>query len=153
MTDTPDEKRWFSAALKGALIGLVGGLLSGPMILAWLLIECSLKTYSPEGGSLFFVPFLGGACLTVVGTGLGACVGAIIGASGIRLGHVRASTFFGMVLFGFIGTLWVSCICLSARPDVKHSASLLIGELIIAPLIAGAAGGALIGKAAQCPFA
>ena len=147
MTDKPHGKGWLFAAQKGALIGLVGGLLSGPLILAWLLIECSLKIYSPAGGSLFFVPFLGAGSLTLVGVSLGACAGGIIGASGIRLRNVRASTLFGMALLGGIGTLWVSHIYLSAPPDVKYSASLLIGELIVAPLVAGAAAGALVGKA------
>jgi hypothetical protein len=146
MTNKPDGKRWFFAARRGALIGLVGGLFSGPMILAWLLIECSLRTYSPKGGSLFFVPFLGGACLSLVGVGLGACAGGIIGATGIRLGNVRTCALFGMSLLGFMGTLWVSVLYLSGPPDVKYSASLLIGELIGAPLFAGAAGGALVGK-------
>jgi hypothetical protein len=146
MTDRPREK-WWVPALNAALIGLVGGLLSAPMILAWMLIEFLLKTYTPKGGSFFFVRFLGGACLTVVGTGLGACVGGIIGAKGVRLRSTLASTLFGMVLFGLIGTLWASRVYLSAPPDVKFSDALLIGELIVAPLMAGTAAGALVGKA------
>ncbi len=52
-----------------------------------------------------------------------------------------------MVLFGLIGTLWASRVYLSAPPDVKFSDALLIGELIVAPLIAGAVGGTLVESA------
>jgi hypothetical protein len=145
MTDKPDGKGWFFAARTGAFIGLVGGLLTGPMIFAWLIIDCFLEHDTAQGGRLVIVPFLYAASLTVVGACLGAVAGAISGANGVRIGNVGASTLFGMYLLGIIGTLWALLIYVS-ETGVHISAAKIIGTLLVAPLLAGAAGGALVGK-------
>jgi hypothetical protein len=130
---------------RGALIGLVGGLLTGPTMLVWLLVYTALV---PDGKSmgptLILGPIVGGAPATAFGIVLGTIAGAVAGLNGIRLESLRRCVLFGVTLMGFTGTLWTFVIYSESPERFAASATMIIGMGVACPLLAGMAAGALV---------
>jgi hypothetical protein len=130
---------------RGALIGLIGGLLTGPTMLVWLLIYAALL---PDGKSmgptLVLGPIVGGAPATAFGIVLGTIAGAVAGLNRARLEGLRACVLFGVILMGFIGTLWTFVMYSESAERFVASATMIIGMGVPSPILAGMAAGALV---------
>ena len=82
---------------RGAIIGLVDGLLTGPTMLVWLLVFSVVRPDKHLGSTAVLGPFMGGIQSTVFGVVFGALAGAIA-LLGIRLIGLRRCVVFGVIL-------------------------------------------------------
>jgi hypothetical protein len=130
---------------RGALIGLVSGLLTGPTMLIWLFVYSFVR---PDALSSTAVlgPIMGGVQSTILGVILGAVAGAVIGLFGIRLSGLQRCVPFGVILMSVIGTY-------EAFGDYSNSperfaawVAMIIGMDVACPIVAGMVAEALVAR-------
>jgi hypothetical protein len=137
---------------RGAFIGLLDGLLTGPMILLLMLIDSTVRPCQRSGEELVFLPIGMGVIYAIHGAGLGAVGGAFVRAN--RLQSRRQCVLFGVSLMGFIGALWayLDFDTYLHYGNVERSSPLLIvcQDLVI-PILAGLTGAVLAAKLTKVP--
>jgi hypothetical protein len=129
---------------RGAFIGLLGGLLTGPMILFLMLIDSRVRPGQRSGEELVFVPVAGAVVCRINGAGLGAVAGAFAGAS--LLQSRRRCIFSGMIVMGFVGVVMAFLdfdSYLRFGNLERLSPLLIVVQDLVIPILAGIAGGGL----------
>jgi hypothetical protein len=144
-SDQEEALQYRGGIRKGATIGLVSGLLTGPTM--FLFIAMYPFALPNEFGQLeaFLVPFSNGICSTIFGVAFGIIVGAVGGLSGIRLRGMRRCVLFGVIAMGCVGVL-VTFLEFFRFGNISPTQPLLIVGLdLLSPILAGMAGGTLAG--------
>lgn len=131
---------------RGALIGSVSGLLTGPAMLIWLVVYSFVSPGEHLGSTAILGPLMGGVQSTILGALLGAAVGAVVHRVGAGLTSVQSCIAFGAILMGSIGIL-LAFWDYSANPD-RFAAwpTMILGMDVAAPLLAGLLVGLLVAK-------
>jgi hypothetical protein len=134
---------------RGAWIGLVGGLLTGPMMLVWLLLYSAMRPNDHLGSTAALGPFMGGIVSTILGAVFGAVGGLALGMNRVESANRRRCVLFGAVLMGLIGTL-ESLSDITGSPErFKSWPVMLLGMDLLCPILAGIAAGALIARSSN----
>jgi hypothetical protein len=91
------------AMRKGALIGLLSGLLSGAAMLLWLVVYSFVRPTAALGSTAILGPVMGGVQSTVLGILLGAGGGGLCGLFQVRLAGPMRAAVFGAIVMGIAG--------------------------------------------------
>jgi hypothetical protein len=132
-------------ARRGGLIGLVSGLLAGPIMFLWLAIYMLVVT-DDLGSTAVLGPFSGGIQSTILGCILGPIAAAFVGLTGRQLTGTRRCLLFGVLLMGAAGGLEALSDYVGSPDRFVTRLTLIIGLDIVSPVMAGLAGGALVGR-------
>jgi hypothetical protein len=149
MTDKPDWKRWGVATRRGALIGLVSGVLTGPTMLLWLLLYSFVTPNKDLGSTAVLGPLAGGVQSTIFGVVLGAVAGAVLGVLAIRLTGLLRNVSFATILMTIIGIFEAYGDYSNSPERFAACAPMIVGMDVACPILAGLAAGALIGKRSE----
>ncbi len=133
-----------------ALIGLVGGLLTGPAMFLWLLIYSATSRHD-LGSTAVLGPLVGGISGTGLGVTLGAVAGAICGFFGIPFRDRRRCLLFAVALMGFVGFLTALGDYLQNPYRFGTWPLMILGMDMISPVLAGLAAGSLVGTFSRSP--
>ncbi|HEV8002921.1 MAG TPA: hypothetical protein VGP63_23755 [Planctomycetaceae bacterium] len=142
MTDKPDGKRWGIALRRGTAIGLFSGMLTGPIMLVWLLAYSFARPNPALGSTAILGPISGGIATSILGLMLGAVAGAVVGLFGIQLAG-RRCVLFGVILMAIIGILEAFIDCANSPERFAAWFAMVIGMDLVCPILAGAAIGRL----------
>jgi hypothetical protein len=129
---------------RGAFIGLLGGLFTGPMILLLMLIDSTVRPGQRSGEELVFLPIGMGVIYAIHGAGLGAAGGACVRAN--RLQSRRRCIVSGMIVMGFVGVVMAFLdfdSYLRFGNLERLSPLLIVVQDLVIPILAGIAGGGL----------
>jgi hypothetical protein len=146
MTDKPDGKRWGIAMWRGALIGLLSGLLTGPTMLLWLLLYSFIMPNRALGSTAILGPIVGGVMSTIFGVVLGTVAAAVGGLLGLRLTGLRKCVLFAAILMTVIGAFEAFLDYSNSPERFAEWAAMATGMDVACPILAGIGAGALIGK-------
>ena len=133
-------------AARGALIGLIGGVLTGAVELLCLGLYSVARPDDRLGSTAAPGPIMGGFFSSVLGIVLGAILGAIVEAAGLDLRGLKRCVLFGVIVVGSIGGFIGLAQVVgdnSNRPPA--AAAFLVGLIVIRSLVGGASGGATAG--------
>ena len=130
----------------GGLIGLVSGLLTGPIMLLWLVIYSLLRPNDDLGSTAALGPFSGGITSTILGCVPGVVAAAFVGLAGRQLSGLRRSVLFGAILMAVVGTLQALLDHLGSPERLAAWLTLIAGMDVAAPIVAGIVGGAIVGR-------
>jgi hypothetical protein len=149
MTDQRNEKRWIVALRRGATIGLLSGLLTGPTMLLWMLLYSFVRPNRDLGSTAILAPFMGGVESTVLGIVLGAVAGGVTGLLGIGLTGLRRCILFAAILMTVVGTLEAFGDYSTNPERFAAWTAMIIGMDVACPIVAGIVAGSLIGRRAN----
>jgi hypothetical protein len=121
---------------RGAIIGLVSGLLTGPTMLIWLFIYSVVWPNPLLGSTAVLGPVLGAVQSTIFGVIVGGTAGAIAVWLGAKLVGMRRCAAFGAILMA-------ACGALMSLGDAAWT-PLTVGLDLLSPILAGIAAGALV---------
>src|SRR5579862_3137214 len=131
---------------RGALIGLVAGLLTGPMMLIWLLLYSAVRPNEHLGSTAALGPVLGGVVSTILGAVVGAVAGGALGMNRVESANRQRCILFGAILMGLIGASG-ALIDITGTPErFKSWPVMLLGMDLLCPILAGIAAGALVAR-------
>jgi hypothetical protein len=144
--DKPDGKRLRYSVLRGTIVGVVAGILTGPIALAWLLVDSILEPNKSMGTLTGLGPLMVGIPATGLGFCLGPVAGALAGLKDVELDNVRGSLVFGVILMGAVGALMTAVMYLLNPPNFVDSPMMFIGVYLASPILAGMAGAPLAAR-------
>jgi hypothetical protein len=131
--------------LRGLLIGVLGGIFTGPTMFIWLMVYSVVRPEKHLGSTAVLGPITGGLASSILGIVLGAVAGAVVGLIGVRLTGLRRCVLFGLILMAFIGTLGAFIDYFSSPQRFAVWFAAVIGMDVVCPILAGIVGGALVG--------
>ena len=135
----PDEvlERWCDG--KGAIIGVAGGLCTIPLFALSLLADTTVRT------ERLFLPLVFGLVFGISGAGIGAVAGACIGE--YRLHSRLRRGFLGAIVMGSFGALmtYLEFDMYFNFGNVERLSPLIVVQDLIIPVLAGFAGGVMVG--------
>jgi hypothetical protein len=123
---------------RGAIIGLVGGLFTGPTMLIWLIVYSFVWPEPALGSTAVLGPFMGAIRSTIFGVIVGGAAGAIAAWLGAKLVGMRQCVAFGAIVMALCGALM-------ALLDGSWT-TMTVGLDLCSPILAGIAAGALVAK-------
>jgi hypothetical protein len=147
--DKPDGKLLRYSVLRGAIVGVVAGILTGPIVLAWLLVDSILEPKMAMGTQTALGPLMVGIPATGLGFCLGPVAGALAGINDVEPDNIRGSVVFGVILMGAVGALMTAVMYFSNPPNFVHSTMMIIGMFLASPILAGMAGAPLVTRVTQ----
>ena len=131
---------------RGDLIGLVGGLLTGPVMLAWLFLYSAVTPNRDLGSTAALGPFIGGFESTLLGVILGGVIGAVASLMRIELSSLSRCALFGAFVMGSIGILLALGDYFGSPERFAAWGAMIVGMDVACPLVAGIAGGSLVAR-------
>jgi Mg/Co/Ni transporter MgtE len=83
MTDKSGWKRLRDSILRGTIIGVVCGCVTGPTVFVWLLVDSFLEPQAAMGSLIAFGPIMVG----MLATALGVCLGPFYSRHVLEMGR------------------------------------------------------------------
>ena len=131
--------------VNGALIGFFGGLLTGPLMLVWLIGSSFISSDIYMGSTAVLGPFMWGIEATILGLLVGTLVGAVLGVRGVQFRTRRSWAKFGAAVMGSVGILIAALTSAQGSGSFKWATLLMIGMFVFAPALAGGTVGYVAG--------
>jgi hypothetical protein len=131
-------------AARGALIGLIGGILTGAAELLCLVLYSVARPEDRLGSTAALGPIMGGFLSTVLGVVLGAVFGAIAEGAGLAVRGVPRCALFGVILFGIVGG-FIGLAQLNDPDRPAAATAVVVAAIVASSLVGGLLAGALVG--------